>query len=363
MQRISVSNLEANMVPAYNVFSSDGVILIRAGITLTDPMVKRLQNMGIGSIYIANPLFAGIELPELVQEDTRVEAIKTVQSVYTKFKKTNELDVQPLKLLAGKIVEDVTLHSDAMVHSVDTRTYEDYMYGNAVNVAILSVLTGLILDYSPTKLRDLALGALVHDIGLLLIPPEIVNKPAKLTPEEMTTLRKHTEIGFEILRKIRDIPIPASHIAYQHHENFDGTGYPRSLKGEEIHEYARIVSIANMYDALISDRTFRKGFLPHEAYELLMTLSHKYLDSKILDIFLANVATYPIGSIVRINTGEFGMVTKVLPRLQTRPVIKVLTDPSGQRLADTREIDLTEQLTTFITKLLTEKEVIEFGKI
>lgn len=362
MQKVSAKNLEPGMIPVYNIFSSEDLVLVRSGIALNEQAIRRLQNLGIHSIYVHNLLFEDLEIPELVQEDLRISAIKTMQTTFNSFLKTQTFDMQPVFHLANTIVDSMTLKADAMIHTIDTRTSENYLSGNAVNVCILSVLTGMMLHYNGRSLRELAVGALLHDIGFLLTPQDIFNKPGKLTPEEAEITRQHTTNGFEILRKIRDLSFPSAHVAYQHHENYDGSGYPRNLMGEDIHEYARIVAITNMYDALISDRAFRKGFLPHEAYEMLMTLAHRYLDPKILDTFLANVAIYPIGSIVQLNTLELALVTKVYPRLQSRPVVKILTDKNGNRIQHQGEVDLSEQLTTFIVKLLDERETIDFAR-
>jgi HD-GYP domain-containing protein (c-di-GMP phosphodiesterase class II) len=217
------------------------------------------------------------------------------------------------------------------------------------------------MEYAEAKLRELALGALLHDLGQTLVPAEIANKPGKLTPEEMDIVRQHTQAGFDVLRKIREVSIPAAHIAYQHHENYDGTGYPRKLKGDEIHEYARIVTVANIFDALISERPFRKAFPPHEAHEILMTLGQKFVDRKILNIFLSNIAIYPIGSVVQLSTGQIGVVTDVSRGLQARPQIKLIADEDYSSLPVTEELDLTRNLTVFITKLLKEQEIIELS--
>jgi len=358
MQRISVANLQPGMVTAYNVFNSDGSVLIKSDIPLTNLYVKRLKQFGLGSIYIKNPLLEGMEIPEIVKEDTKKKAIQVVQHAFKHFVEHREVDIEPFKLIANSLADEVILNRESMIHLADTRTFDEYLYGHSVNVCLLALLTGLLLDYNVTKLREMALGVLLHDLGQTLVPNEIVSKPGKLTSDEMNVIRQHTEFGFEALRKVREMSTPAAHVAFQHHENFDGSGYPRGLKGTDIHEYSRITSIANMYDALISDRPYRKAFLPHEAYEILMTLGHKYFDPKILDVFLANVAIYPIGSVVTLSTGETGVVTNVVRRMQTRPIVKIICDEKGQVASKQEEIDLTQNNTIFINKLLNEQDVI-----
>jgi hypothetical protein len=171
-------------------------------------------------------------------------------------------------------------------------------------------------------------------------------------------MKQHTALGFDILRNQGDIPLLAAHIAYQHHEKFDGSGYTRGLSGTDIHEYARIVSIADVYDALTSDRPYKEGCLPHEAYEIMMSLANTHFDPVILKQFLDQIALYPLGTIVQLSTGDIAVVIKVIPGLQTRPTLKVLFDANSCRLSNGPEIDLAEHLTTFITKVFTPTEVL-----
>jgi HD-GYP domain-containing protein (c-di-GMP phosphodiesterase class II) len=362
MQRVSVPYLLPGMVVAASLFRSDGQLLISAGTTLTSAKVARLRHLGVGSVYVSNPLFENLAVPELVREDTRVKLMQSLQHTFQEFQKTQELDIEHLRSLVKILVSEIILNRDAMVHTLDMRSYGEYLFGHSVNVAILSVLTAVCMEYNEARLNDLAMGALLHDLGMMLVSKQILTKVGQLTTEEVQVVKQHTEAGFQIVRKKREITTPAAHIAFQHHERFDGQGYPRRLKGQEIHEYSRIAAVADIFDALTSDRPFRQGLLPHEAYEILMTLADTYVDREILDIFLANVAIYPVGTVVKLNSGETAVVTRVLPKLQSRPLLRVLADKSGKLLKKPVEVDLTEHLTAFVTKVFREAEVFALSK-
>jgi len=359
MQRVSFSVLQPGMTVATNVRGADGRLLVRNGMVLTASSIRKLANLGIGSVYIRNPLFAAIDVPELVREDTRVRLVRELQNAFAGYQKNGDIETDALRGEVKTMVAEVIGNRDAMLHTFDLRTYQDYLYAHSVNVAIISVLIALNLDYNEARLTDLALGALLHDIGMLAVPGDIILKMGNLTPAEAETVQRHAADGFEIVRKRREISTLAAHIAFQHHERFDGTGYPRRLKGEEIHEYARIVAVADIFDALIADRPYRKGLLPHEAYEIMMTLGDKYVDKTILGIFLANVAIYPVGTVVQISSGETAVVARVHPGLQARPVVKVLLDAAGAAVKDGRELDLAQNLTVFVTKVYKEQELFE----
>ena len=362
MQRVSVGFLEAGMVAARNVHSAEGRLLVTKDTVLSEAMVANIQKTSLGSIYVRNPLFQDIEAEEVVTEDNRRKAVMALKSAVTAYQKTKVLDIQPLKKVLRELVVEIIRNRDSMIHQLDMRTYQDYIYAHSVNTCVLSVLIAVNLDYPEGKLTDLALGTMLHDIGMMMLPDALLMKMGNLTPEESKQVQQHPEDGFNILRTVREIPITVAHIAYQHHERVDGKGYPRNLTADKILEFAKVAAVADTFDALVSDRPYRKGMVPHEAYEVMMALADSYVDRDILHLFLTHVAIYPVGAVVQLDNGQHGVVTKVLPRLQTRPQVRLLTDRQGNLLSEQTEIDLTQHLTLMISRVLKEKEVFELGK-
>lgn len=368
MQKVALSDLQPNMTVARNIFSPDGVLLLSSDTLLTAIQIDRLQQFNIPSIYIKNPLIddSGSDslldtIPEVVREETRVQAVQIVHTAFQNLTDTQQLDTQPFKAISAFLLDEVIKNCGAMIHLTDIRARDGYTFGHSVNVCVLATLTGVQLGYDMLRLKELALGALLHDTGKMLIPKNILVKPGPLNQDERQLMEQHSSLGFDILRKQGDIPLLSAHIAYQHHEKFDGTGYGRGLSGTQIHEYSRIVAVADVYDALTSDRPYKEGTLPHEAYEIMLALANTHFDPNILRIFLNQIAIYPVGSIVRLNTGNIAVVTSVIPGLQTRPTLKLLLDTDGSKLKNGREIDLTKHLTTFITKVFTPTEVLELN--
>lgn len=362
MQRVSVGFLEAGMVAARNVHSAEGRLLVTKETVLSEAMVANIQKTSLGSIYVRNPLFQDIEAEEVVTEDNRRKAVMALKSAITAYQKTKVLDIQPLKKVLRELVVEIIRNRDSMIHQLDMRTYQDYIYAHSVNTCVLSVLIAVNLDYPEGKLTDLALGTMLHDVGMMMLPDALLMKMGNLTPEESKQVQQHPEDGFNILRTVREIPITVAHIAYQHHERVDGKGYPRNLTADKILEFAKVAAVADTFDALVSDRPYRKGMVPHEAYEVMMALADSYVDRDILHLFLTHVAIYPVGAVVQLDNGQHGVVTKVLPRLQTRPQVRLLTDQQGNLLSEQTEIDLTQHLTLMISRVLKEKEVFELGK-
>lgn len=364
MQKVSVTNIQPGMVVGKNIYSYDGLLLLTSGTVLTENFIERLKKVGITSIYIRNNYLDGIKIPEVIREETRQKAVMLIQKSFNNLKSTARINIEQFHQAASCIVNEVISNRHAMVHLTDIRTYDNYTFSHSVNVCVLSAITGLQLGYNKHRLHSLVLGALLHDAGKTFVPLEILNKPGRLTEEEMSVMREHTKVGFEILRKqIDKIPLPAAHVALQHHEKYNGGGYPRGLNGDSIHEFAKIASIADVYDALTADRPYRNRLPAHEAYDLLIALSNVHFDPKILTVFLSNIALYPIGSFISLNTGEIGIVTNVLPKLPARPIVKVITDADCKIIDQPFEIDLTKKLTVFVSSVLSEKDIIELKLI
>lgn len=358
MIKVSVAHLLPGMIVGRTIFGADGCVLLSEGVVLTRKYIVRLASLGIAAVYIQSAAVVDIEVPDVLCEKTRVQSLTAVRDILQKVHLAQELEVEKVHGVAKQLVQELMQNRQALVHLNDIRTHDDYTFAHCMNVCILSIVVGMELGYSEHKLNELAMGCLLHDVGKMLVAPETLNKQEPLTETERAVLKLHPEHGFELLRRQENMPLLAAHVAYQHHEKYDGTGYPRQLKGDEIHEMAKIAAVADVYDALTSDRAYRKALLPHEVYEMQMAASQTHFDPVVLDAFFRCIAIYPIGTVVQINTGEYGVVVKVLPGLQSRPVLRLLADAHKKPLRDKPEIDLTKQLTRFICKVLREEEFL-----
>lgn len=147
------------------------------------------------------------------------------------------------------------------------------------------------------------MGSLLHDIGKMMIPPEILHKPGRLTDEEFDIIKNHAKYGFDILRKQGDVPLLSAHCALQHHEKWNGGGYPRGLAGEEIHPYARALAVGDVFDALTTHRVYRRAMLPHEAMEIIYADTNSHFEQSVVETFRRTVAIYPVGVTVKLNSG------------------------------------------------------------
>ncbi len=207
---------------------------------------------------------------------------------------------------------------------VDLKIFDDYTFYHSVNVAVLSLIIGISVDLPRPELYKLGLGALLHDIGKVFISKKILSKEGPLDIEEFDEIRKHPTLGYEYLTKHYDVPAKSNLGALQHHERYDGSGYPSNLKDESISDFGRIIAIADVYDALTSDRPYRKALLPSDAMEYVMGGSGSMFDPQYVLKFTRKVAAYPLGTIVRLSNGSVGIVVLNYEDCCTRPRIRLV---------------------------------------
>ena len=365
MQKISLANLQPGMVVAKNIYDADANLLLSKDIVLTERYIKRLQTMSLAAIYIAtkDPHNNIIYPEDILREQTRLKAIKSVGETFQKCLCKKKLDVDAVNEVTSDIIDEIMQSKTRMIQLTNIMSFDEYTFAHSVNVCAISTLLGVISGYSPKRLNELALGAILHDIGKIKVPLPILNKKGKLTDEEMDVMRKHSEFGFDLLRSTSHLSVVPMHVAFQHHENFNGTGYPRGLKQSRIHEYARIVAIADVYDAITTDRPYQKARTPHQAYEIMLADSGNKFDTSLLEVFFENLAIFPVGSFVLLNNNFYAMVIEVPEGLSFTPIIKVIAKPNKSFLKEDLYIDLKEYASIYITRNLSEEEILSlFGE-
>lgn len=348
MRKVQTDKAQLGAKLARDVFSRDGGILLSQGAELKESYIEKLKNYGITELFIDDDISAGVEITDVVRANTRRDGERLIRDMMASYSFSDTLEVENVKELVNEIINELMDNDDIIDNLSTIRSVDKYTFEHSVNVCILSLITGIGLGYDSNLLRDLGVGAILHDIGKLRISSEILQKPSQLTVEEFEEIKKHTVYGYEILKKNSDINIISSYIALGHHERFDGTGYPLQLKGENIQQCTRIVAVADVYDALTSDRVYRKKLKPNEVFEYITSLGSHHFDKNVVDSFVKYVSIYPLGSGVILSTRERGIVVKVNRELPTRPVVRVVYDDRLCRLADFVEVDLSEKRNIFI---------------
>lgn len=363
MLRIALEYLRPGMVLGRDIYGADSRIILAAGVSLNEKHIEHLRKWNVISVHVKNPL---IELPAIdnvVQEATRLKALQLTQATLEKTYKTGCFTYcNNTKEIVNTIIRQVLEKRHTLIHLAQIHRHHDDLLSHSINVCILSTLTAIALGIQdPRDLTTITLGAMFHDIGMILVPKHIITKVEPLTTEEQAVFQSHTKLGFEILRKNRDIPLLVSHIAFQHHERFDGNGYPRKIDASEINKLAHIVAIASEYDNMVADRPGQKGLENHVAYESIVAGVNSIFEPTIAKAFLSRIALYPVGTMVKLTSGEIGAVTKVTPLMQHRPEIQVIIDANQNFLDQPYNVNLAskESLTVFIESVLSDADALE----
>lgn len=355
MRYVATKTIKPGTVLAKSIFNDKGQILLNEGVALSENLLKRLLDIGIPYVYVKTPGTEDISYNEVVPREMKTEAISSIEKTFKQMKFDSTLPnavviekaSQQFTSLIRKLHEQITNNGDLISLLSDVYTYDNYIFTHSFNVTLYSMATGVELGLSTKELEVLGLGAVLHDVGKMKVPTEVLFKPGKLTEEEFNEIKKHPQEGFDILRNVQTISLIVAHCAFQHHERLNGTGYPRGLKGDEIHYYAKIIAVADVFDAVTSDRVYRGAMLPHHGLEILYAGAGTLFEEKIIQAFQRAVAMYPIGITVELSDGRKGVVSKQNRYVSNRPVVRILEE-NGQDVSP-YDVDLLTEMTVVIT--------------
>lgn len=249
------------------------------------------------------------------------------------------VDYTQSEKLVESVIDSVVRNEDAMVSLTKLRSFDEYSYTHSINVAVLAVAFGKNLGLSRDRLRALGSAGIFHDLGKARIPEAILNKPGKLTADEFEVMKSHPRFGFDLLVQQGGASDQVLLGVLQHHEKFNGKGYPGGVSGNAISVLARIIAVADVYDALTSERVYKKGMMPYKALSLMYTMRGEDFHTGYVERFIKSMGIYPVGSFVRLSTREYAVVTGSNVATPLFPQVTVVLTP-GQRGCPPRELDL-----------------------
>ncbi|MBA1334214.1 MAG: Metal-dependent phosphohydrolase [Firmicutes bacterium] len=340
MRRISVDKIITGMRLSKSINLIDGRMLLSKGMPLKESYIDKLKNLGIYQVYIDDEISSDLHVDDVISEETRFHARVQVKKLMEDISSSGAIDLCPIGDTVNTIIDELIYNKNIMVNLDDVRSVDDYTFSHSVNVCVLSIITGINLGYNQTRIKEMGMGALLHDIGKTKVSNEIIKKPGFLHPVEMEEMKKHAEYGHEILKSFPEIGYTSRFVVLAHHERCDGSGYPLGLKGEETHEFVKVVAVADVFDALTSDRIYRRRVERQEAVEYLTSMSGKLFDCDIVKAFIRSVPVYPIGTIVELSTGQKAIVLDNNRDFPTRPRVRIIEDEKRNRVQKCDVIDL-----------------------
>lgn len=337
MLYVPTEHLRPGMVLSRDIWSYGStfqtVPLLATGQVLTHQNIVRINAFGIAGAYIVNRATDYVQIQEVIDESTRNSALRDIKTAFDEFASASSMlhtdRVESLTAIARQLVMDILKNSDALVNLVDLKSYDDYTYRHCLSVSILTVLTGISMGMRNDDLDKLALSSMLHDIGKTCIPLSIINKPDKLTAQEMEVIKQHPLMATKLLPRMRQLTPKVVMGIEQHHERYDGTGYPYGLAGNKISKFGRLLAVADVYDALTSKRPYRRAMLPSEGIEYIMGNVDTHFDNDVVVAFLENVVAYPVGICVKLSNGKYAVVVKNRRGSVLRPVVRLLAPEDG----------------------------------
>jgi putative nucleotidyltransferase with HDIG domain len=272
------------------------------------------------------------------------DAVSAAGSVWDAAQTEGKPEVTMARTMIDGLAQAVAQNRTALLALTTLKNYDNYTFTHMVNVSILTMGQARGLGIDGALLREFGLAALMHDIGKVRTPLEILNKPDKLTDDEFAIMKRHTVEGAEILRKTPDVPTLAPVIAFEHHLRMDGSGYPQGVKRGSLNVGTMLCSIADVYDAMRSQRAYQQAHPSDRILEVLKRSDGMQFDQNLVRRFTQLVGIYPAGNLVRLNTGEIAVVRKVYAPDPHRPQVRLVIGRDGNRLDIPYDVNLWEQV-------------------
>lgn len=327
MRFVPANCLREGMKVGKTLYGRNEERLLNAGTTLTNRYIKSIIDLKISGLYIDDEISKDIEIQNVISEELRNETMKSLKSLFRSVEKNSSaINMDSISCKVENIVEELILNRHMLVNMIDLKGFDNYTYAHSVNVAVLSIIIGISMRLNRSELTKLGLGAMLHDIGKVFIDKELINKPGKLTKKEFDNLKRHSKLGYDYVRDKFQLPVKSYIAILDHHERYDGTGYPNQKTGDDISSFGKMVALADVYDALTSERPYRKALPPSEAMEYIMGNGQVHFDPELVKIFSKRIAPYPVGTLVKLSNGMAGLVVENYESCCLRPRIRVIKE-------------------------------------
>ena len=360
MKTAKIQDLNEGDILARPITDSYGRVLLQKGVKFTNRIIQRLADFQFKYVYVQDELTEDIYPQDRLDDQIRFETIHYIRESFRAFNEqpTNlkrnqyilEKSLKEVQKKVGEINEIIQDNEEILSIMSDLFLYDDYVYMHSLNVTVYSLALANELNYPKHKIEQIGIGALLHDLGKTQVPKSILNKPGKLTDLEFSIIKEHTIYGYDLL-KHANLPNEVKYCVVQHHERLNGSGYPYGLVGPNIHPYAQILAVTDVFDAVTTNRVYRPGLLPHEGLEILYSGSGELFLPEYVDLFRRNISIYPNGAEVELSNGAKGIICEQNKHLPDRPKVRILENEEGKlHKSQVYEINLATTLDVMITQ-------------
>lgn len=328
MRIIATDLIDDKMKLAKPVYVGNCLILKKGSEKLTR-YVRNLMNMNVHYVCVEDDQSEGIEIPETISDESRLVCKERLENTIQDLKQKQHFNIGGLNDSISEIMEQVNRNSGVQISLLDLNSTDEYTMTHCVNTMIYSIVIGKELKLPPSVMEELSLGNLLHDIGKSYLKHDIIFKNGKLSDDEFEYVKQHPRYGYQVVNNFSNLSNASKDIVLHHHERLDGTGYPDGLKGDEISQLARITAISDVYDALTTDRCYRKKWTTAKALDFMLENAGNHFDISMVHSFMQLVAVYPTGSTVRLSDNRLAIVAEQNRFTPLRPCVRVITDEYG----------------------------------
>lgn len=351
MRSITLDEIEPGMYLSKPLITADGTVLLHEGIVMKERYIEYLRNKGFTTLFVGD---LQIEDKAKIEEDfysprNKQEALGAAREVINNFSVGKGLKLDNVKNLVSEWIHHLGQKPESMVNLLDIRRKEGYMFSHAINTCILSIMTGIAMGYDAKQLDELGLAAILHDVGKIKFSQNVAQQfPNYLTKKEKDEYRRHPFYSLEILRENYSLSVNVLNACFQHHERWNGSGYPMGIKGNDICEYAQIISVADVYERLIVGMPHRLPTPVYYAVAILNKAAGEYFNPAIIEKFNQNVAIYPIGKTVRLSNQQSGVILGVDIKNKTTPIVRITSSQDKNDIDQVVALDLMKTPGLFI---------------
>jgi len=375
MKKIPINKLSPGMKFTKPVFVDDANILVPEKVEIREKDLKRLERWNIDSVLTEGDLISKDTL--LKDAANKIEAVidskgesekkqlyrtsvMQTDRIFNDLRINKSVDKREIDRIVERILRSTVGAPEEMLAFVLREERSEPSLGlSAVNTAILSILVGTTLKLDQLRLKTLATAALLHDAGMVKVPADIISKSTNLNPEELKKMRTHPLYSYQLISKVIGYPEEIGLIALQHHERWDGKGYPRKLGEKKISIEARIITVADAFEAMVKEKPYRNSMIAYTAMRQLLNDNSRRFDSEVLKVFIKSIGIYPLGSYVLLSNGSIGRVIKVNEGAPLRPAVRLLVDKSGNKYENDEGamLDLVKEGEVFIARAIDPKMI------
>lgn len=367
MRFIPITMLTGGEILATSITNSNMQVLMTENTILNTKNISRIQRYGIQSVYIKDDtsINSGTDshhenIQDTIHPKVRQSSVYTIKNCIKTFDSNVKKQKKNLRYgdcgmylckdvskVSQSLIEEIITSKNTNISMMTIKNSNDYYYEHSVNVAVLSIIIGLEIGLKLEELENLAYGALLADIGCNWIEADLLDDEEQYTEIETNKMQKHAFIGYDYINQNTTFNAHIKNIILQHHERIDGTGYPNHLIADDIHPLSKIVMIADVYDAMTSDRLHREAYTQIEAIEYIMANAGTLFDFDLANIFVRKIVPYPVGTYVLLSNGQKGAILKNTPNFPLRPTLRIFGRSIGNdthqflvNLVDTKNITI-----------------------